>query len=254
MEIGLGQADDGPAADSRTRRACDVVRLRPDLQGIPRVVVAQTVGVHNARMSSCLFCRIIAARFPRRRSTRTITWSPSTTSIRRRRCTCSSCRAQHVATLNDLGPQHDALVGEMVRRAAAIAAGARLRGVGLSHGVQLQCRRRPDGVSHPPARARRPKAQLAAGVELGSETSSRYAPPPVVAIDPEIHRAIAAREVRREDVSRTARRQASARLGVGLLHLREVAPESGRARGERPSPDRGADGAAGRRARAPPER
>jgi histidine triad (HIT) family protein len=28
----------------------------------------------------------------------------------------------HVATLNDLQPSHDALVGEMVRRAAAIAA------------------------------------------------------------------------------------------------------------------------------------
>ena len=28
---------------------------------------------------------------------------------------------QHVATLNDLSPDHDALVGELVRRAAAIA-------------------------------------------------------------------------------------------------------------------------------------
>ena len=29
----------------------------------------------------------------------------------------------HVATLNDLAPEHDGLVGEMVRRGAAIAAG-----------------------------------------------------------------------------------------------------------------------------------
>jgi histidine triad (HIT) family protein len=28
---------------------------------------------------------------------------------------------QHVATLNDLGPNHDAIVGEMVRRGAALA-------------------------------------------------------------------------------------------------------------------------------------
>ena len=28
---------------------------------------------------------------------------------------------QHVATLNDLGPDHDGIVGELVRRAAAIA-------------------------------------------------------------------------------------------------------------------------------------
>ena len=28
---------------------------------------------------------------------------------------------QHIATLNDLSPEHDAIVGELVRRAAAIA-------------------------------------------------------------------------------------------------------------------------------------
>jgi histidine triad (HIT) family protein len=29
----------------------------------------------------------------------------------------------HIPTLNDLGPEHDGLIGEMVRRGAAIAAG-----------------------------------------------------------------------------------------------------------------------------------
>jgi histidine triad (HIT) family protein len=33
---------------------------------------------------------------------------------------------QHVATLNDLQPEHDGLVGEMVRRAAALAAERRI--------------------------------------------------------------------------------------------------------------------------------
>ena len=70
----------------------------------------------------------------------------------------------HVATLNDLGPGHDALVGTMVRRAAAIAARTRLRRPRLSHGVQLQRRGRPDGVPPAPARARRTHAGLAAGV------------------------------------------------------------------------------------------
>ena len=45
----------------------------------------------------------------------------SRTSTRRRRCTLLVIPKTHIASLNDLAPEHDALVGSMFRRAAAIA-------------------------------------------------------------------------------------------------------------------------------------
>ena len=53
---------------------------------------------------------------------KTMRWWHSTTSTRRRRRTSSSCRGEHIASLNDLTPAHDQIVGEVVRRAAALAA------------------------------------------------------------------------------------------------------------------------------------
>ena len=69
---------------------------------------------------------------------------------------------RHIATLNDLAPGDDAIVGELVRRAAAIADGARHRGRRLSRRLQHEPRRRADGVSHPPASHRREIDDLAA--------------------------------------------------------------------------------------------
>ena len=72
-------------------------------------------------MSSCLFCRIISGEIPSTKlyeDERLVAFkdikpqAPMHVLVVPR---------QHVATLNDLGPQHDALVGEMVRRAAALA-------------------------------------------------------------------------------------------------------------------------------------
>jgi histidine triad (HIT) family protein len=73
-------------------------------------------------MSACLFCRIIAGEIPATKvyeDDRLVAFNdinpqaPMHVLIVPR---------QHVATLNDLDAGHDALVGEMVRRAAAIGA------------------------------------------------------------------------------------------------------------------------------------
>jgi histidine triad (HIT) family protein len=73
-------------------------------------------------MSACLFCRIIAGEIPATKvyeDDRLVAFNdinpqaPMHVLIVPR---------QHVATLNDLAAGHDPLVGEMVRRAAAIAA------------------------------------------------------------------------------------------------------------------------------------
>ena len=71
---------------------------------------------------ACLFCRIVAGEIPSKRvyeDERLIAFedinpqAPMHVLIVPR---------EHVATLNDLDPAHDRLVGEMVRRAAALAA------------------------------------------------------------------------------------------------------------------------------------
>lgn len=73
-------------------------------------------------MSSCLFCRIVAGEIPAQRvfededliAFKDITpQAPMHVLIVPRR---------HIATLNDLTPQDDALIGSMARRAAALAA------------------------------------------------------------------------------------------------------------------------------------
>ena len=71
---------------------------------------------------TCLFCRVIAGEIPS---------TPVYADDRLVAFTDINPQApthvlivprEHIATLNDLDPAHDALVGEMVRRAAAIAA------------------------------------------------------------------------------------------------------------------------------------
>jgi histidine triad (HIT) family protein len=80
--------------------------------------------------SDCLFCRIIAGEAPARivyQDERLVAiedihpQAPMHVLVIPRR---------HVATLNDLAPSEDALVGEMIRRAAAIAGERGVAGTG----------------------------------------------------------------------------------------------------------------------------
>ena len=79
----------------------------------------------------------------------------------------------HVATLNDLGDDHDRLVGVMVRRAAAIAAERGHAERGFRTVFKLQRRRRADRVPPAPARARRTVTCLAARMNHGVRPHSR---------------------------------------------------------------------------------
>jgi histidine triad (HIT) family protein len=72
-------------------------------------------------MSSCLFCQIINGEIPSKKlyeDDRLIAFADIAPQAPFHALVVPR---QHVATVNDLGPQHDAIVGEMVRRAAALA-------------------------------------------------------------------------------------------------------------------------------------
>jgi len=73
-------------------------------------------------MSSCLFCRIVAGEIPSSRvyeDERLIAFEDISPQAPMHVLVVPR---QHIATLNDLTAEHDGLVGEMIRRAAAIAA------------------------------------------------------------------------------------------------------------------------------------
>ena len=73
-------------------------------------------------MSTCLFCRIVAGEIPASKvyeDDRLIAFNDINAQAPMHVLVVPR---EHIATLNDLGPDHDALVGAMVRRAAAIAA------------------------------------------------------------------------------------------------------------------------------------
>ena len=73
-------------------------------------------------MSTCLFCRIVAGEIPASKvyeDDRLIAFNDINPQAPMHVLVVPR---EHVATLNDLGPDHDGLVGDMVRRAAAIAA------------------------------------------------------------------------------------------------------------------------------------
>ncbi len=102
---------------------------------------------------SCLFCRIVAGEIPAKRvyeDEELLAFedikpeAPTHVLIIPKR---------HVATLNDLQQIDDSMIGAMVRRASSHRERARPRLSGLSHGVQHQRSRRPDGLPHPPASA-----------------------------------------------------------------------------------------------------
>ena len=71
---------------------------------------------------SCLFCKIVAGEIPASRvyeDDRIVAFNDI---IPQAPMHVLVVPREHVSTVNDLDPAHDALVGEMVRRAAAIAA------------------------------------------------------------------------------------------------------------------------------------
>jgi histidine triad (HIT) family protein len=71
---------------------------------------------------SCLFCRIINGEVPSKRVYEDA-WLVAFEDINPQAPThVLVVPRDHIPTLNDLDPSHDALVGEMVRRGAAIAA------------------------------------------------------------------------------------------------------------------------------------
>ena len=72
---------------------------------------------------SCLFCRIVSGEIPAKKvyeDDELIAFDDINPQAPMHVLVVPK---QHVATLNDLGADHDRLVGAMVRRAAAIAAG-----------------------------------------------------------------------------------------------------------------------------------
>ncbi len=72
-------------------------------------------------MSNCLFCRIVAGEIPASKiyeDDRLIAFGDINPQAPLHALVVPR---EHIATLNDLEPRHDALVGEMTRRAAAIA-------------------------------------------------------------------------------------------------------------------------------------
>jgi histidine triad (HIT) family protein len=71
---------------------------------------------------SCLFCRIIAGEIPAAKvyeDERIVAFADINQQAPLHLLVVPR---EHIATLNDLSPAHDALVGEMTRRAAALAA------------------------------------------------------------------------------------------------------------------------------------
>ena len=71
--------------------------------------------------SSCLFCRIISGDIPSKKLYEDDHLVAFTDINPQAPFHALVVPRTHVATLNDLGPDHDAIVGEMVRRGAALA-------------------------------------------------------------------------------------------------------------------------------------
>ncbi len=72
-------------------------------------------------MSDCLFCRVVAGEIPAKvvfQDKHLVAFQDINPQAPMHVLVISKA---HIPTLNDLGPEHDALVGEMTRRAAAIA-------------------------------------------------------------------------------------------------------------------------------------
>jgi histidine triad (HIT) family protein len=71
---------------------------------------------------ACLFCRIVAGEIPASKVYEDATLIAFNDINPQAPLHVLVVPREHIPTLNDLQPAHDALVGEMVRRAAALAA------------------------------------------------------------------------------------------------------------------------------------
>ena len=124
---------------ARARRAwCGAVRRRAS---------SRTELKGRISMSDCIFCRIAAGEIPadvvrRRRRVRRL----SRRCIRWRRCTCWWCRAQHVASLDEIEALDAEAAGRMLRFIAAAARSGRRGGERLPGDRQQRPRRRPGGA------------------------------------------------------------------------------------------------------------
>ena len=72
-------------------------------------------------MSSCLFCRIIAGEIPATKVYEDLEMIAFNDINPQAPMHVLVVPKAHIATVNDLAPEHDALVGDMMRRAATIA-------------------------------------------------------------------------------------------------------------------------------------
>ena len=73
-------------------------------------------------MDSCLFCRIIRGEIPAKMLYQDAHLIAFADIAPKAPFHILVVPREHVATLNDLAPEHDSLVGEMIRRGAALAA------------------------------------------------------------------------------------------------------------------------------------
>ena len=142
-------------------------RVRDDLQGIPRTAIIQR------RMSDCLFCKIIAGEIPAAIVHQDDTLVAFKDINPQAPLHVLIVPQKHIASLNDLSPEDDALVGSMLRRAAALAKVARLPRARLPDGLQHEPRGGADGLSHPSAPARRSRPRLAARIAPSCSAESR---------------------------------------------------------------------------------
>ena len=133
MEIGQGQA---PAVRTLVDQTSGLtfIEIRQDLAGHPpcaggarryRSVPTSSPGRvrsrHNSAMD-CLFCKIIAGQIPAAKvyeDDRLVAFADINPQAPMHLLVVPR---EHIPTLNDLDPAHDALIGEMLRRATALAA------------------------------------------------------------------------------------------------------------------------------------
>src|SRR4051794_38641412 len=81
-------------------------------------------------MAGCLFCRIVAGEIPAAKvyeDAHVIAFNDINPQAPMHVLVAPR---EHIETLNDLSPQHDALVGELIRRGAALAAARGYHGSG----------------------------------------------------------------------------------------------------------------------------
>ena len=114
MEFGLGQEDDVRRLVSTQPR----LRLRGDAQ---RSAGNPANGYDPTRMSDCLFCKIIAGQIPAAMVHQDDTLVAFKDINPQAPLHLLIVPKKHIASLNELSAEDDALIGVMMRRAASLA-------------------------------------------------------------------------------------------------------------------------------------